>query len=144
MGHRLPNTVFKFFPQKISYWLNKSRKLVLGHIFPNIVGSIGAIVSKNDSVYPQLDPHQPCEFHEKQFKTATYIICFCTYTNNYPAPFLSGQGGLKTSVTNVKSAVGLQTTMISHNAGSESTHPLSPCIPTFAGAFKFMFHQNSR
>ncbi len=38
--------------------------------------------------------------------------------NNYSAQFLSGQGGLETGVTNVKSEVGPQTAVISHDAGS--------------------------
>ncbi len=53
------------------------------------------------------------------------------------------QGGRKTGMINVKSVIGPLTAVILHDAGSESTHPASPCVPTFADAFKFMFHRNS-
>ncbi len=39
----------------------------------------------------------------------------------------SRQDGLETGVTNVKSAVGPQTAVISLDAGSQSTHPASQC-----------------
>ncbi len=48
--------------------------------------------------------------------------------------FCSEQGGLETSVNKVKSAVGSHTVIL-HYAGSESTHPASPSIPTFTDAF---------
>ncbi len=62
-----------FFKKPHTIWL-KPKKLVLGAHFPHICDSIGPIVSKNNSVHPWLDPHQPCEFHENRFKTATCIV----------------------------------------------------------------------
>ncbi len=46
MGNRVPNTALKFFPQKAHTSWMKTKKPVLGHIFPHIGGSIGAIISK--------------------------------------------------------------------------------------------------
>ncbi len=70
-----PKTVFEFFPQKPHTGWMKAEKPVLGHIFPYIGGSIGAIVSKNNRVHPYVDSHQPFEFHENRFKTAILWIC---------------------------------------------------------------------
>ncbi len=76
-----------------------------------------------------------------QFSPASAPHCHFFST---PLNFYSEQGGLKTGVTNVKFAIGPQTTVISHNTGSESSHPSSSCVPTFDDAFKFMLHRNSR
>ncbi len=64
---------------------------------------------------------------------------------SFPAPPFPSlpQGALKTDASNVKFIVGPQNVVISHEAGSESTHPALPCVPTFANVFKFMFHRNS-
>ncbi len=70
----VPNAVLKFFLQKSPYWLNESQKTGLGHIFSHGGGSIGLIVFKNNRFHPCVDPHQPGEFHENWFKTATCII----------------------------------------------------------------------
>ncbi len=65
---------------------------------------------------PQFSPHSASHHHFLLFPTIHHTII-------YPAPFLfcSGPGRLVTGVTNVKSAVGRQTSAISCNAGSEST-----------------------
>ncbi len=54
-----------------------------------------------------------------------YFPPFHTTLSFTPYHFCSGQGGLETDTANVKSAVGPQTIMISHDAGSESSHPAS-------------------
>ncbi len=120
----IPRNIPKFFEMIVEHW------------WYNIGGSVGPIVCKNRRAHPWVDPHQVCEFHDNQFKTATCTVRSCTYINNYPASYFSGQDGLKTGVTNMKSALGPQTTVILRNAGSESIHPTSPYAPTFAGAFK--------
>ncbi len=53
-----------------------------GHIFLHISDSIGPTVSKNNKVHPWVDPHQPCEFYENRFKTATSIVRIL-YINMY-------------------------------------------------------------
>ncbi len=71
-GKGVPNTVFKFFPQKnIPSEFNQENWF--GAHFPYIYGSIGPIVSKSDRDHQWVDPHQPCDFHENRFKTATCI-----------------------------------------------------------------------
>ncbi len=60
----------------------KAKKLVLGHIFPHIIGSIRPIVSKNSRVHPCVDPHQPSEFHENRFKIAACIATSYTHKRN--------------------------------------------------------------
>ncbi len=53
----------------------KAKKPVLGAHFPHISGSIGPTVfKKKNRVQPCMDLHQPCEFHENWFKTATCIV----------------------------------------------------------------------
>ncbi len=51
-----------------------AKKTVLGHIFPNISGSIGLIVLNKNMVHPCVDSYQPCNFHENRFKTVTCIV----------------------------------------------------------------------
>ncbi len=82
VGNGVPNMALKFFPQKRPYWLNDSQKTSFGEHFLHISGSIGAKVSKkkikNKNRVPLcVDSHQPCEFQENRFKTATCIV------NNY-------------------------------------------------------------
>ncbi len=75
MGNGVPNTELKHFPRKTVYWLNESQKTSFGgHIFSHVSGSTGLIVSKTNRVHPCVDSHQPCEFHENRFKTATCIV----------------------------------------------------------------------
>ncbi len=66
---------FEIFSSKIlipAEW--KLKKQFREHIFPNISGPIGPIVSKKNKVYSCVDPDQPCdEFHENRFKTAACI-----------------------------------------------------------------------
>ncbi len=49
----------------------KAKKPFLGLIFPHISGSITLIVN---GVHPCVDSHQPREFHENWFNTATCIV----------------------------------------------------------------------
>ncbi len=59
-------------------WKPKNR--FWGHVLPHIGGFIGSIVSKNNRVHLRVDPHQPCEFHEKLFKarpTSCVAIQYC-------------------------------------------------------------------
>ncbi len=132
-----------FFKKFYTGWM-KAGKWVLGTNFPYVSGFIGLIFSKTNRVHPWMDSHQPCKFHENQFKTVTCILRSHTsiYFNNYPAPLLSGQHKLESRTTNVKSAV-VQITVISRNAGNESIHPMSSCITTFADTYKSMFRKNS-
>ncbi len=67
VGDGVSNTVFKRSNLNQTNWFWR-------HISPHICGSIGPFVSKNNRVHPWEDPHQPCEFHKNQFKTATCII----------------------------------------------------------------------
>ncbi len=78
-GKRVPNTVFKFFPRKIPYWLNESQKTGFGGALPLYWWFYWLIVSKNNRVHPWMDTHQTCDFHENQFITATCITShhFC-------------------------------------------------------------------
>ncbi len=55
----VPNTVFKFYPQKISYRLNEIGKNGLWLIFPYL-GVLGPIISKNNRVETWVQPHQSC------------------------------------------------------------------------------------
>ncbi len=57
----------------------KSEKPVLGHIFLYISGLMGLIVFKNNRIDPWMDPHQPREFYENWFETATCIRHSYTY-----------------------------------------------------------------
>ncbi len=52
-----------------------------GHIFPDICGSMGPTVSKNNRVHLRMGPHQPREFHENRFKIVTCIVTSHTYIN---------------------------------------------------------------
>ncbi len=80
----VPNTILNFFSQKnpIPSDLNP-KNWFWRHIFPYICGSIGPIISKNNRVHPWVDLHQPCEFHENRFKTATCIVTSYTYIYKY-------------------------------------------------------------
>ncbi len=74
MVNVVPNTVLKFLHQKTYTGWMKAQNQFWWDIFPHISGSIGSIVSKNNRVHPCVDPHQPCELHENQFKTVTCIV----------------------------------------------------------------------
>ncbi len=70
----VPIRVSKFCLKKAHTRWIKPKNQFLGHIFPHISGSIGSIVFKNNRVHTCVGPHQPCEFHENQLKTATCIV----------------------------------------------------------------------
>ncbi len=44
MGNGVPNNALKFFPQKPSYWLNKTQKTSFDGTFSHVRGSIGPII----------------------------------------------------------------------------------------------------
>ncbi len=52
----------------------KAKNRFCGHVFTYISSSIGPFVSKNNKVPPWMYRHQPYEFHENRFKTATCIV----------------------------------------------------------------------
>ncbi len=66
---------FEIFSSKPPYRLNESQKTSFGStLFSISVVSIGPIVSQKIGLNHYVDWHQPWEFPENQFKTATYIV----------------------------------------------------------------------
>ncbi len=63
---------FEILKLKIQFW---------GHIFTHVSGSNGPIVSKKNRIHPCVDSHQPCEFYENWFKTATHIVIVIIITS---------------------------------------------------------------
>ncbi len=76
MGNGVPNTTLKFFHQKTTYQLNKSQKTSRGGTFSliSVVLLDRLFPKKKSRVHPCVDSHQPREFHENQFKTASRIV----------------------------------------------------------------------
>ncbi len=71
MGNGVLNTTLKFFPRKTPYRLNENQKTSFGGTFsPTSVLK----KKKKSRVHLCVDLHQPCEFHENRFKTATCIV----------------------------------------------------------------------
>ncbi len=81
MGNGVLNTALKFFYQKTPYWLNESQKINFGATFsPISVVLLDRLFPKN-RVHTCVDSHQPCEFHENRFKTATCIVTVTIIVN---------------------------------------------------------------
>ncbi len=71
MGNGVPNTALKVFPQKPPYWQNESQKNSFEGTFSPVSVVLLDQLFPKQRVYPCVDSHQPCEFHENWFKTAT-------------------------------------------------------------------------
>ncbi len=61
-------------PQKHHTGWMKAKKPVLWAPFPQCQWFYWMDCFRKNRVHPCVDPHQPCEFHENRFKTATYIV----------------------------------------------------------------------
>ncbi len=71
MGYQIWFRSF-FLKKAQTGWMRAENPVLEAH-FPHISGSIGPIVSKNNRVLRCADPHQPREFNENRFKTATWV-----------------------------------------------------------------------